>query len=792
MQSDTRDLSRKSRTLAKLVLALALGLQLLHAGVVFLLPQASLASNIFQFCFPLLAAATSVRVGVLTRSAKIRKCWYSVGAAFLIWASAQALFIYYLYRPVPSTWSVRPDDALWVLFGFPLLLAVTTSTDEADRVAWLDRAQVLFFFGVLYLTVFLPASGLAVRRVYLIQNSALVLCCMLRLPVFTLARERRFFVRLATFLVTYTASESLGELLYRRGWTVGSGVDLVWTVPITLFLVLTARDLLQVEAASKTPGVLIRVFSTMQGLSIAVLAFLSMAVAALMAFRRPLLGGGLLSLGFLLFALRTNARERLWQLAHKKLEEAVLQDPLTGLGNRLRLRRSLTERLTASDSSMAALLFIDLDQFKQINDSLGHALGDRLLLGVATRLRDAAPSDSVLCRIGGDEFVVLTRAMDPEDAEQAAACLLDALQGAFTFGDEEVRCTASIGVVLAMPGEGADELLRTADHAMYRAKQLGRNRVQLFDASFRAEMSSRWQLEADLRDVVEQQGIQVAFQPIYSVEQGGICGFEALARWAHPKHGQIPPSQFITLAEDTGLILTLGLQILEKACSQIATWNRLWQTAFSVSVNVSPRQFADPGLIASLLSVLERTGLPPTLLRLEITETALLTHEAVVKRTLEQARMHGIRISLDDFGTGYSSLSFLLSLPVDEVKVDRSFVSHMHQDPDREELVRTVIHLGHSLGKRVVAEGVETEQDLLGLAQMGCECVQGYLISKPLSPEVLEADLSSISARRSSAATLEFHESLQGRKRQTSSEARHRTRNAEVLQGRVDSQIAYN
>ncbi len=245
--------------------------------------------------------------------------------------------------------------------------------------------------------------------------------------------------------------------------------------------------------------------------------------------------------------------------------------------------------------------------------------------------------------------------------------------------------------------------------------------------------------------------------------------------------GNVPPVEFISVAEDSGLILALGAQVLEKACLQMATWNNSWGTSFSVSVNVSPRQFADAGLMPCLLSILERTGLPPSLLRLEITETALLTHESIVKQTLQMARAHGIRISLDDFGTGYSSLSFLLSLPVDEVKVDRSFVSHMHEDPDREELVRTVIHLGHSLGKRVVAEGVETERDLLGLAEMGCECVQGYLISKPLSPEAVEADLSALSAHSVSAAMLEYRGSVRDRK-----SARNTVRRAASAEASLD------
>lgn len=754
--------SRKA--LAKPLLVTVLVLQVAHCLLVLCLPRPVLLSNLLQLCFPVLAAFISFFQGFSNRNRVGRRCWVATGSAFMIWAAAQVLFIYFIYKPAPRVWSVRPDDALWVLFGLPLILAVTNTVDEADQVAWLDRAQAFLFFAMLYLLVFLPSSSLAVTKAYLIQNFALVLCCFLRLPTSTLAPERRFFLHLTAFLLAYSVLESIGELLYHHGWQPGSLVDLVWSSPITLFLVLVLRDALRKEDKDQNTSRLAKAVGTSQGLSLAALTFLSIVVTALITSHKPVLGGFMLAGTFLLFALRTNARERLWHQAHRRLEQTVLRDALTGLGNRLQLHKCLTERLATANGVHIALLFVDLDRFKQINDSLGHALGDCLLTEVGQRLCAAAPPSSIVCRLGGDEFVVLTEAKDQQIAQTIADNLLSALHTSLQIGTHDLRCTASIGLVLADAGEDADELLRTADQAMYRAKQLGRNRIQLFDAALRTQMNSRWRMEAELRRAVEKNEIQVAFQPIYSVEQAGICGFEALARWSHPVLGNVPPTQFIPLAEESGLILALGNQVLEKACAQVAGWNSSWGTAFAVSVNVSPRQFADASLLPSLLKLLDKTGLPPTLLRLEITETALLTHESVVKHTLEQARAHGIRISLDDFGTGYSSLSFLLSLPVDEVKVDRSFVSHMHQDPDREELVRTVIHLGHSLGKRVVAEGVETEQDLLGLAKMGCECVQGYLISKPLTPEALEADLSTISARSMSVAAHGFQEARQERR----------------------------
>ncbi len=735
-------------TLARPLIVLVLLAQFTHLLVVLCLPGKVLPSNLLQFFFPLLAVAVSLHQRAFATNSVGRRCWSAIAAAFGIWAAAQAQFLYFLYFPAVKIAGVRLDDALWVLFGLPLLLAVNTTYDELDPVQWIDRVQAIFFFFVLYLLVFLRTDRLSLNTAYLIQNVALILCCLLRLPLCALARERRFFIRLTIFLLVYGVLETVGDLLYMRGWQSGSPVDLIWTVPVACFIVLILRDALLSNEEEEHASRLVTVVRRVKGLSIAALTFLCVGVSALLATRRPLLGGICVACCFALFALRTNAREHAWDEAHGRLEESVLQDALTGLGNRIQLRNRLTSHLSMPVTGIsAALLFVDLDRFKLINDSLGHALGDRLLIEVAKRLRAAVPAESLVCRIGGDEFVVLASVADATEAKSAGEALLEALRRPYAVGEHVLSCSASIGIVLAAAGEAIDDLLRTADHAMYRAKQLGKNRVQLFDAPLLDEFSTRWKLEADLRACIEQGDIHVAFQPILSVEGGEITGFEALARWSHPQRGDVPPSDFIPLAEDAGLILALGAQVLEKACRQMAQWNRTWGTRLSVSVNVSPRQFADANLLKVLLSTLERTGLEPDLLRLEITESALLVHESSVRQTLSEARAHGIHISLDDFGTGYSSLSFLLNLPVDEVKVDRSFVGEMHRDPQRRELVRTVIQLGHSLGKRVVAEGVETEADLRELTAMGCECAQGWLIGRPLLAHDLEADLPALALR---------------------------------------------
>ncbi len=770
----------RSRTfLARPLIVAVLLLQAAHILALLFLPHRLLISNLLQVILPFLLVAISLHQSLSTNTWVGRRCWLAVAAAFGSWGLGQVFFVYLLYHPSKTVSLLRPDEALWVVFGLPLLLAVNTTHDEVDMVGWFDRGQAVLFFAVLYLLVFLPDVGLNLQTADLIQDLALLLCCVLRLPICTLSRERRFFVRLAFFLLLYGPLTMVGDTMRLHGWPTGTLSDLVWTVPMSCLALLILADALRYEHVEWSGVRFVKAVRGMQGLGVAALAFMSIAVCALLALYRPLMGSAFLVVSFGLFALRTNARERAWHRTHGQLEETALQDTLTGLGNRTMLRNALQEQLHVGGSrkTTTALVFADLDGFKKINDSLGHSRGDQLLVKVAERLRNAAPDGAVICRHGGDEFVLLISAADADEVHACAEDLLAALRPAYHLNGHILPCTASIGVVLANPGESADDLLRTADHAMYRAKQLGKDRVQVFDAELRAQMSSRWQMEADLRVTLDQGKIGVAFQPILSVEGGEISGFEALARWWHPNHGSVPPAEFIPLAEESGLILQLGSQIFEKACLQVAGWNRAWGKNLSLSVNVSPHQFADSNLIPKMLDMLETAGLPPKLLRLEITESALLVNEGLVKQTLLQARTHGIRISLDDFGTGYSSLAFLLRLPVDEVKVDRSFVSDMQSDPQRKELVRTVVHLGQSLGKRVVAEGVETEQDLRDLAAMGCECAQGWLISRPLPADVLEADMPSITARNirsaQSAAAVGRHRSTPAHRSGSQTSAAH-------------------
>jgi diguanylate cyclase (GGDEF)-like protein len=426
--------------------------------------------------------------------------------------------------------------------------------------------------------------------------------------------------------------------------------------------------------------------------------------------------------------------------SHRQLEEIAYYDALTNTPNRRMFVEEFRKRLAhATHSDPFTLLLIDLDFFKGINDRFGHDAGDAVLVAIASRLKaEVRPADCV-ARLGGDEFAFLLFApTDISVIEGICTRILTSVATPISYKHMKLQVGCSIGIArYPVDGSTQEGLYKSADMALYEAKQTSRNafcwhKPQENDGVPKAS------LEQDLHDYLNQDEIQVAFQPIYSVTAKKIVGLEALARWSHPERGEISPKIFIPIAEETGLIQKLSSRVLAAACRQTAVWNKLWDCDLFVSVNISVRQFSNPTLLPSILQTLENCGLAPRRLHLEITESALLLDDTVVERTLVEARSQGIGVSLDDFGTGYSSLSYLLNLPVDELKIDQSFIHDLEFDRRRVELVKTVLSLGRTLGKRVVAEGVETAEQLEILRRLGCEYVQGYLISKPLASSSVE------------------------------------------------------
>jgi diguanylate cyclase (GGDEF)-like protein len=425
--------------------------------------------------------------------------------------------------------------------------------------------------------------------------------------------------------------------------------------------------------------------------------------------------------------------------AQRDLERMANFDPLTGLPNRRLFRDRLSHSLEAIQrhGERLALLYLDLDNFKRVNDSLGHDIGDILLREVARRLEHTVRREDSIARLGGDEFVILVRLNDDNfDLGRLAQKLLARVREPIVTAQHEVVITASVGITFA-PEDSLDPgtLLRNADLAMYRVKARGRDAYGYFEGRMNVEAARRLSMEGELRQAFHAGTIQPYFQPIIRLQDMRIVGFEALARWPHPEHGFIPPDQFIPVAEDCGLILLLGEHLLERAAEELLALRAALVGDLYVAVNLSARQTYDARLFDTIVAIIERTGLPPEGLRLELTESLLMRDFTVTGTLLQRLREHlGTRIAIDDFGTGYSSLSYLKQLPIDALKVDRSFVRDIPEDTSDMEITSAVIAMARALNKDVVAEGVETQAQLEYLQSQGCGFAQGYLLGRPAPP----------------------------------------------------------
>jgi diguanylate cyclase (GGDEF)-like protein len=423
---------------------------------------------------------------------------------------------------------------------------------------------------------------------------------------------------------------------------------------------------------------------------------------------------------------------------------AAFHDALTNLPNRALLADHLKfsiERAKLQPDNLFALLFFDLDRFKNVNDSLGHVAGDQLLVAIARRLEECSRPTDTVARLGGDEFAILVDGIEDYDhAIRLAERAQQKMRQPFNLNGHEVYATASIGITLCTNDyDDPEDILRDADTAMYRAKENGRARHEVFDVVMHTSAVARLQLENDLRRGLEREEFHVYYQPIVCLETENIAGFEALVRWEHPQRGFISPADFISIAEETGLIVELGLSVLREACRQTYEWQSLHQRSLIISVNLSSRQFTQPDLIEQISRILADTGLDPHNLKLEITESVVMENAETARKMLVQLRALGINLSIDDFGTGYSSLSYLHRFPLDTLKIDRSFISRMDAGDENAEIIRTILTLATNLGMDVVAEGLETEKQLAQLRDMKCGYGQGYLFSKPVNAEAARA-----------------------------------------------------
>lgn len=432
--------------------------------------------------------------------------------------------------------------------------------------------------------------------------------------------------------------------------------------------------------------------------------------------------------------------------AEDRLHHDAFHDALTGLPNRALFMDHLKlaiARLQRREDQIFAVLYVDLDRFKIVNDSLGHMVGDELLVGIARRLESCLRPFDTIARLGGDEFTVLLEDIgNGTDVTQIAERIQKELSQPFTLSGREVFSTVSIGIALSCKEyERPEEILRDADTAMYQAKSLGKARHEIFDSGMHAQAIKLLQLETDMRRALERQEFLVVYQPIMSLSTGKLRGFEALVRWPHPERGLISPMDFIPVAEDTGMIVQLGEWVLREACQQMHQWQVLFPSdpAIFMSVNLSVKQFSQQDLIDRVVVILKETKLPATSLKLEITESAVMENVETAIKMLKHLRDLGVQLSMDDFGTGYSSLSYLHRFPINTLKIDRSFITRMVENNENAEIVRTICGLAQNLEMDVVAEGVETPEQLAILRALGCKYAQGYFFSKPLDSAGAEA-----------------------------------------------------
>lgn len=418
--------------------------------------------------------------------------------------------------------------------------------------------------------------------------------------------------------------------------------------------------------------------------------------------------------------------------AEKTIETMAYYDSLTGLPNRNKFRQHLNHIINQEDGQMVAVLFLDLDRFKMINDTKGHTVGDLLLQKVAERLKIAVRNEGMVSRQGGDEFIILLENTNKEKVTKTAQRILDAFSSSIDLDHQEFFITPSIGISL-YPKNGKDEetLIKHADTAMYLAKEQGKNNFQFYTPILDGLSLRKMELENGLRKALEQNHLLLHYQPQVDISTGEMVGIEALVRWPHPEHGYISPAEFIPLAEETGLIVPLGKWVLKEACQQMKNWHELGERAIPIAVNISVRQIQDEAFVEYIKHILSEVGLEAQYLELEITESIMQNIEKSTK-ILNQLKEIGVKLSIDDFGTGYSSLSYLKHLPIDTIKIDKSFVDDIVNHSSQGTMVKAIIDMGHNLKFMVIAEGIETKEQVQYLKENGCHIGQGYYFSRPL------------------------------------------------------------
>jgi diguanylate cyclase (GGDEF)-like protein len=703
--------------------------------------HSALHSSLIQLTSALLATVLCLLRAKGSHRSYLQLLWNGLGIAFFLWACGETYDLWWVITQSAPLSYPNLADYFWMLYSFPILLLASRTTDisREDWTGILDMVQACISVGLL-VTIILLIPGLdALERAYDIQGVAMLFACAIRYSTSERDEDRTFFRNLTLYVVSYCVLGLVTQLVPSSLVGDGKMTDLAFSYPFLIFCAITIRlpEKLPLLEKWKLPRMILPAY--IHGISSLGLALTSVASSVLITAHHARFGVPGLFLSCGVFALRTAFRESQLKRAQMQLEYDNHHDHLTGLANRALLTREL-ERPGSKHTGNRSLLFLDLDRFKTINDNLGHVFGDRLLIHVADTLRSVVRPGDIVARFGGDEFVILlNNCQDGVRAEAIAERILSRLRSPILLEGKSIRAVGSIGIAALAAGEGTAHLLRNADAAMYAAKSLGRNRVRIFDQSILDGAVRQMEIETELRHSVQDGSISVAYQPVYSLQRGSLEGFEALARWVHPKFGVISPEEFIPIAEETGLISSLGQQVLSQACRQVAAWNRRFKSSLKVSVNVSGWQLAGKGFLECVKDVLTDSRLEPELLKFEVTESVLLNDRETAAKMLTAARAMGIAIYLDDFGKGYSALHYLLEFPFDVIKIDKSFIKNVERDERHATVMRTIVQLAKKLEKSVVAEGIETQPQLEFVQRIGCEYAQGYLFSKALpAAEMIE------------------------------------------------------
>jgi diguanylate cyclase (GGDEF)-like protein len=654
----------------------------------------------------------------------------------------------------PATGASLPADAVGVVayaLIFAWLLQLVRAAGDGAREGALTDGLLVSVAAAAALWVLLLSPTLAASTPLLFRLTAslfpfldvVVLFLLVRLALARAQRIPSLLLLLATFALVLTGD--LLWALHAAGYAVSTRLaDTGYLLAVGLAGAAVLHP--SVHVLTEPSPAIAQPLSRWRLLTVT----LAFGAPALLVLLRPIATVGdriVVGISILLLAgvayVRTVRAVNQHAASERRLAHQATHDPLTGLPNRILLIARIgaaLQGLASAPGRVVAVLFVDLDGFKRVNDTWGHSLGDELLVAVGRRLGSVLGDGETLARVGGDEFVVLRTTAAPDDLPAVAERVRAALSEPFQLSSGEVVVGASIGVThsgLAGPGAAPEDLVRDADVAMYQAKGEGRNRWLLFEPAMRQVVAQRLETERALRVALEHGELVVHYQPVIRLADEVAVGFEALVRWERPGHGLVPPGAFIPTIEDTDLILPVGALVLRMAARQLAEWRAASPSArhLKVSVNVAARQLRDPAFVDLVRCVLLETGLPGGALTLEITESALVEDSDTILERLGALRALGAHLSVDDFGTGYSSLRYLKKFPVNQVKIDRAFVDGLGDDPDDEAIVAAVLAMAHALGLEVVAEGVETEVQRDHLRALGCDSAQGYLYARPLPVE---------------------------------------------------------